>query len=431
MQVAELVQRETGMVISASQRPALAAALGRVAAQMDAERFLRELAERPVGGWLLARLVDEVTVKETYFFRELAELGAIDWPAMLEQALASGCDSVRVWVAACATGDEAYSLAILASQALGTSRPPVAIIATDISNAAIERAVEGTYAERALRNVPGVLRERYFVEDAGGYVVAPTVRALVRFRQHNLLKDPMPPAGEVPFDVIACRNVLIYFDGETVEQVIGSLERALRPQGLLILGAADRLSGTARRLGRDAIAASPVERRGRRAPARALRRPLGLDEPGRAASGAARPADAAQRPQGTPRRRAEDRVEDALLAADAGDLEAALAVIGQVLAAEPMNADALFVRGLAELGLEDADGAAASFRRALYIDPSFGLAAFELGRAQDARGAMGAAKRAYEQALRTLDPDDDRHRVILDKVDIGDIAAACRARLGP
>jgi len=100
-----------------------------------------------------------------------------------------------------------------------------------------------------------------------------------------------------------------------------------------------------------------------------------------------------------------------------------------VLTAEPLNADAYFVGGLAQLGLGDAEAAATSFRRALYVDSSFGLAAFKLGRAHDARGDPRAARRAYEQALRTLDPDDDRHRVILDKVDVGDIAAACRARL--
>jgi predicted TPR repeat methyltransferase len=70
-----------------------------------------------------------------------------------------------------------------------------------------------------------------------------------------------------------------------------------------------------------------------------------------------------------------------------------------------------------------------SFRRALYVDPSFGLAAFKLGRAHDASGERAAARRAYERALRALDPEDERHRLILDQVDLGDVAAACRVRL--
>jgi tetratricopeptide (TPR) repeat protein len=194
-----------------------------------------------------------------------------------------------------------------------------------------------------------------------------------------------------------------------VERVIESLAGSLHDQGQLILGAADRLSGTAGRLGLDA---SPDgERVERRRPRRELRRPLGLEKPAH------------------PRRRAEDRIEEALLAADAGDLDAATAKVDGVLDKNPLDADAHFVRGLVEMGRGNPDAAVEALRRALYVDPSFGLAAFQLGRAHDARDDRRAARRAYEQALRTLDPGDERHRVILDQVDLGDVAAACRARL--
>jgi chemotaxis methyl-accepting protein methylase len=395
--VAELVHDETGIVTPDSQRPALAAALGRVAPGLDAERFLRALDAAADGDALVARLVDEVTIKETYFLREPRELRSIDWPQAVRAAHAGGRDAVRVWVAACATGEEAYSMAMLASEALGTAQPPVTILATDVSGAALARAAAATYTERSLRSVPPELRERHLIDDGGRHVVAPAARALVRFQRHNLLQDPFPPAGETPFDVIACRNVLIYFDGETVERVIGRLEAALRPAGRLILGAADRLSGTARRLDRATRARSAAPRR-RRSPT-----------PG-------------------PRRRAADRVEDALRAAGGGDLAGALDTVTRVLATDPLNADASFVRGLAELGLGDADAAVTSFRRALYVDPAFGLAAFQLGRAHDARGDERAARRAYGQALRTLGADD-RHRAVADGVDLAGVAEACRLRL--
>jgi tetratricopeptide (TPR) repeat protein len=252
----------------------------------------------------------------------------------------------------------------------------------------------------------------------------------VRFRHHNLIADPSPPLGEVPFDVIACRNVLIYFDLPGVQQVLRSLGAALRPDGRLILGAADRLTGTAADLGRGAE--NPVvERRHRHKPKRSLRRPLGL---------APRPAAVGvpvglSRGRGedvdtsAPRRRPEDRIEDALIAADEGDLDRAIEIVEGLLAEDPMLADAHFVRGLVELGAGDAEAATVSLRRSLYLDPSFGLAAFELGRAHDAGGDRVAARRAYEQALRSLDPEDERHRAILDQVDLADVAAACTARL--
>ena len=97
---------------------------------------------------------------------------------------------------------------------------------------------------RTCRAYPaGGVRERYFSNVHGVSCVNERLRALVEFRRHNLVRDPIPPAGEQPFDVILCRNVLIYFDRPTVEHILGALERALAPAGLLLLGAADRLSG--------------------------------------------------------------------------------------------------------------------------------------------------------------------------------------------
>lgn len=427
--VADLVRRETGVVVKDAQLPGLAAAIERIAPDIGAERFLAE-ASATVHGSLLRRLVDEVTVQETYFFRELRELGAIDWRQLLEGARESGLGVVRVWVAACATGEEAYSLAILAGEALGHDGTPVAILATDVSNAALERAVAGEgYSERSVRNLPPPLRERYLLHEQGGYRVKDSLKSLVRFRHHNLIADPSPPLGEVPFDLIACRNVLIYFDPPTVERVLGSLESALRGDGHLILGAADRLSGTAGSLERAAPRPARERRRERRGAKRSPRRPLGLAP--RENEGLSTAPSAAPAGDGSsgPRRRAEDRIEDALLAADAGDLAAAIEIVESLLATDPLVADAHFVRGLVELETGDPGAAASSLRRSLYLDPGFGLAAFELGRAHDARGDSRAARRAYERALRTLDPEDDRHRAILDQVDLGDVAAACAARL--
>ncbi|HMJ74273.1 MAG TPA: CheR family methyltransferase [Solirubrobacterales bacterium] len=428
--VAELVGRETGMVVKDAQLPALAAAIERITPGVDAEQFLAEAAG--AHGSLLHRLVDEVTIQETYFFRELRELEAIDWRALLEGARERGHGMVRIWVAACATGEEAYSLAILASEALGREATPVSILATDVSGAALKRAASGEgYNERSVRNLSPQLRERYLFEERGRYRVKDGLKSLIRFRHHNLVNDFSPPLGEVPFDIIACRNVLIYFDLSTVERVLRSLESALQPGGSLILGAADRLTGTVGDLSRSATDSPADRRRSPSAKKRSLKRPLGL-EPKRGEEANAREAfSLSQSANGTPRprRRVEDRIEDALLAADVGDLDSAIEIVEALLAEDPLLADAYFVRGLVQLDSGDVQAATKSLRRSLYLDPSFGLAAFELGRAHDAGGNAKAARRAYEQALRTLDPADERHHAILDQVDLGDVAAACSARL--
>jgi chemotaxis protein methyltransferase CheR len=410
--VAELVRHRTGIVVSGVQLPSLEAALVRVDPALDAAAFLRIDTERGEGRKLLDRLIDEVTVNETFFFRQRRELDAIDWPRLLDGARAAGRDSVRVWVAACSSGEEAYTLAILASEALGGAAR-VSILATDISAAVLERGRRARYRGRAIRTLDPDVRRRYFRDAGRGVEVDPQIRELVEFRRHNLVTDPPPAPGARSFDLIACRNVLIYFDGDTVEQVIGLLERCLAPGGMLLLGAADRLCGSARRLAAiDRPEPVPARRR-------VLRRPLGRDAV--EASPAAASAPRAGLVQGP--------LAAALRAANEGRLGDTLELTERLVGDDPLDANAYFVRGLAELGIGDPDSAAISLRRALYVDPAFGVAAFQLGRAHEERGDATAAARAYEQALRTLESGDGRHDAVLDQVDVGDIAAACTLRL--
>lgn len=397
--LAEVLRNETGIVTQGHQLGSLEAALARLRPPLDADAFLRSSAGGATHG-LLERLIDEVTVNETFFFRQREELDAIDWRSLHETARKAGSETIRVWVAACATGEEAYTLAMLASEAFGTTAPPVSILATDISTDALDRARLGRYRGRTIRTLEGRRRERYFGPDGDGLAVGEALRRIVEFRRHNLVKDPVPaPAGR-RFDLIACRNVLIYFDVETVERAISTLEGSLARGGMLLLGAADRLCDSASRLARPA-AARPTRSQ---PPERDLRRPLGREEP-----------QAGPHPV----------LASALEAANEGSLSDAVDITERILETNPLDADAYFVRGLAELGLRDTDAAVASLRRALYVDPTFGLAAFKLARAQELRGDRDAAARAYEQALHSLDPDDRRHDAILDQVDVADVAVAC------
>jgi chemotaxis protein methyltransferase CheR len=421
--VAELVELEAGIHTNEAQLGALAAALGRVSPGLDAAGFLAALddpARRPA---LLGRLIDEAAIQETFFMREPRELEAVDWHQLLAAAHARGAEEVTVWVSACASGEEAYSVAMLAAEAFGHKRAPVSILATDISGRALHRAAEAVYSERSMRDVSAAQRERFFTQAGRRSSTGEQLRSAVRFRRHNLVADRAQLPDEAPFDLILCRNVLIYFSAKRVEAVVAHLESALRPGGQLILGASDRLSSSARRLEGivasaptlavdiPAGAAPPAPRR-RRAP---LRRPLGR-------------ADRAGGP--APARPAEEwSVKDALESANSGEYANALETTERVLADDPLNAEAYFVRGLTELVGGEPGSAIASLRRAMYIDPTFALAAFQLGRAHDLQGDDRAARRSYAQALNTLDRNDDRHQDLLAGVDVVDIVAACRARL--
>jgi chemotaxis protein methyltransferase CheR len=374
--VAELVLRESGIRLQPIQYPALRSAISRALPNGDAATFMQVADNGVEGRRSIARLIDEITVKETSFFRDRRQLDAIVWRSLLEHAQATGSPEIRVWCAACATGEEAYTLALLACEAFAPADPPVRILATDISNAALDATRAGRYRERSLRTVAPSLRQQYFEHDGEALVVGAQLRSLVRLAQHNLVTEAMPPSGEAAFDLIVCRNVLIYFDGTTADHVIGGLRSALRPEGTLILGSADSLCGSVRALVElDSTPVLPEH-------VRPLRKPLGL--------------------AGT--------------AESSGPLD-------------PFAVEPRFLRAIGELEGGQALAAAASLRHVLYVDPTFGLAAFALGRAHEAMGDAGAARRAYEQALRTIDTEDERHDHLLEQVDLVDVATACRARL--
>jgi chemotaxis protein methyltransferase CheR len=402
--VAALVQRVSGIRIEPRQYPALRAALDRMGAGSEPETFLHRVSDARHRRQLVARLIEEVTVKETSYLRDRAQLESIDWKELHREARARGNDHVRVWAAPCATGEEAYSLAVLACEAFASAPAPVRILATDISSGALANATRGIYRARSVRELDDAMRERYFREEPGGLVVGEQLRSLVTFAQHNLVSDPFPPLGEAPFDLILCRNVLIYFDAETVARVLASFQRALAPSGRLVLGAADALCASASQLAERSTATPSLASSSRPRPItsdRRLRRPLG------------------RLPAG---------VEESDAVPDLRSAEEVIAHASQLIAEDPLNAGAHFQRGLAELESGDPAAAVASLRRALYAEPRFGLAAFKLGRAYEALGDLAAARRAYEQALRTLEPHE-RNEPWLGQIDLDDVASAARARL--
>lgn len=409
-QVADIVLRESGIRVRPTQLSALEATLHRVQRDMTPTLLLRTLEDPESGPGLLERLIDAVTVKETYFLRNTEELELIDWPARLVAAMASGSAMLRVWNPACATGEETYSLAMLALEALGPSAP-VSILATDIAPGALMLAEEGIYGLRALRNVGAAARGRHFDRHGDHLRMGAGPRGLVRFATHNLVRDPIPPAGEGPFDVIVCRNVLIYFDPETAASTADAFTSALAPGGMLVLGAADTLAVMTGR--------SQMPRALPKTTAAGTQHP----RPPRqrtSASETHRP-DARRSVRTAPIRDGHERVSDE-------DLSVTLARTESMLAADALDPIAHFLRGLAERARDDTSAAVASFRRALYADPDFARCAFELGRTYEQVGDLAAARRAYLSALNALKAGAQPER-LLENTDLVDLLTACRARL--
>jgi chemotaxis protein methyltransferase CheR len=425
--LAALIQRTTGMTVLPGRETALRLAVGRAAPGLEPEDYLLATRDPVYGPGLVDRLIDEVTVHETSFARDMPQLGAIDWRALYRAARAAGSDVIRVWSAGCATGEEAYTLALLAISAFAPGAPPVDILGTDVSGAVIAAAETGCYRPRAVRALDPQLRNRHLERQAdGNYQVSGRLRSLARFGRHNLIHDPFPPPGEARFDLILCRNVLIYFEPALARQVTELLKSSLRPGGMVMLGAADVLQVSPARTGEPR-----PHRPGPSRPA-AGRPAAGRPAPGPAAEAprqAMRVLPRGPLPMGQRVLTRDQRLTATLTAAASGDRTGALEHAASLVEAHPLDADAHFLHGLVALEAGDPAKARDALRQALCADPGFSIAAFTLGRAYDALGDGTAGRRAYLQALRNLDPDDRRHESLLQQVDLADIAAACRARL--
>jgi chemotaxis protein methyltransferase CheR len=185
----------------------------------------------------MRKLIEVLLVHESYFFRELPPISNL-----VSDHIAAVCKQrgrARVWSAACSTGEEPYTLAMLLD--LQGILDQVEIVATDLSSEVIERAAKGLHSRRSLReNYPQAIASRYLDATEKGVVVAPRIRDAVTFHTLNLVdRNAIRRLGT--FDAILCRNVLIYFRDSRVASVVDHLATALAPGGLLTVGVSESL----------------------------------------------------------------------------------------------------------------------------------------------------------------------------------------------
>jgi chemotaxis protein methyltransferase CheR len=187
-----------------------------------------------------ALLLDAISTNTTSFWREPRAFEFFQ--ADLKTAIRERRHSLRIWSAASSTGMEAYTLAILLAEA-GLLLPPwdVRILATDISTRVLAACREATYNAPAMSGVPEPFRGKYFTKVGKGWQVVGPLRRLITVNRLNLFKPPYPMQG--PFDVIFCRNVMIYFPPEVRQVVVDQCAKLLRPGGLFCIGAAESLNG--------------------------------------------------------------------------------------------------------------------------------------------------------------------------------------------
>jgi chemotaxis protein methyltransferase CheR len=243
--IRKLLKQRSGLMLSAEKQYLVESRLMPVA-QRNRIPNLFELARRLRTGTdeaLTAEVVEAMTTNETFFFRDrlpFDHFKGVILPALM--AARERHKRIRIWCAAASTGQEPYSLAMMIREmapALDGFR--IEILATDLSREVLEKATAGLYSQfEVQRGLPIQLLLKYFTQHGEMWQIAPEIRAMVQYRPFNLLSD-FSRLG--PFDLIVCRNVLIYFDQPTKSDVLDRLARVIAQDGFLILGAAETTIG--------------------------------------------------------------------------------------------------------------------------------------------------------------------------------------------
>lgn len=353
-------------------------------------------------------LLEELVVLETWFFRipdafaELVRFAA-------ERRRRRPDAAIRVASLPCATGEEPYSIAMALLDA-GFPADAFQVDAADVSSRALCRAQAGIFGAAAFRGKQPEYRKRHFDPVAAGHQLHAGVRERVRFLRGNLL-DPCLLSGVPPYDVLFCRNLVIYLSARARERAVAAVDRLLAPDGLLFVGHAEadtfRSAGFVRTPAPRAFACRRTE-----APARprAIESPP-APEPGvcpapsappRMAAPAAVPAPSEPTAPAVPDLApdAPDRLAEAGRRADAGDLAGALARCREYLEAHPGDPRAHFLAGMIHQSRGDDAAAETHFERTVYLDPTHHDALWQLALGADRRGERRRADRLRARARR-------------------------------
>lgn len=463
----ELAEAETGMDFSGSRLSRLRDAAAKVLAAENPPGHLEQILAHPHRqGPFLDRLTAELTVGETFFFRNEHHFRALAEdviPLVLRENDANR--EIRIWAAGCSTGEEPYSVAILLDKLLA-DKPQwrVSILATDLNPEFLERARLGHYRKWSFRGTDIQQDRTYFARQGEEYWLTSRIREHVRFSYLNLVKDvyPSPLNGTLGIDLIVFRNVAIYLKPEIVDAIVERFHRALRPGGWLLLGETElnvaatrqfevhrfdqavfyrkKLDVTASGKPPSPAATAPmlatlpppvfaatrqppaaptssIPTRGalklsKEAPAAAGERVAALSLPERIDHRLSRQelAKAERSIDAVPGRkeRAEARLRCALHLVGCANIQRARDMLEKCLKDEPLLIEAHLLKASLAEEAGDLDEAERDYRRALYVDRRCAIAHFHLALVQQERGDIRGARRSMQTVLeltRNSDPN--------------------------
>ncbi len=214
------------------------------------EEYYNFVRFKPEGRKEIDYIMEAITINETYFFRNQAQLDAIVskvLPEQIERKRSRGARKIKIWSAASSSGEEAYSVAMVINEFIKPQNPDFTfeIIGTDIDRAVVRAAQNAVYREYSIRNMPKHFLRKYFDIREGAYALKPEIKRYATFKVLNLYDDAAMKMM-FNFDIIFCENVLIYFDRESKIKVVSSLYNALNQGGYLFIGFSETLHGISR-----------------------------------------------------------------------------------------------------------------------------------------------------------------------------------------
>jgi chemotaxis protein methyltransferase CheR len=240
-----IVYEKSGISINEGKIALVTARIGKRmrALKLDeAEDYLEYLLTDNDGAEII-HLLDAISTNVTSFFREESHFEFLD--DIFSKWLDEGHRKFRFWSAACSSGEEPYSVAMMLANRLNGINADIKILATDISTKILEKSIAGIYTEDKISSIPKQYRLRYMKEimncNKTSYKICDDIKNMIVFNRINLSKPPFPMHG--PMDAVFCRNVMIYFDNTVRKKLLEDIYRLLKPDGYLFVGHAESLTG--------------------------------------------------------------------------------------------------------------------------------------------------------------------------------------------
>jgi len=242
----DIIYRHTGIQMTEKKRNLIVARLSKRLRALNLQSFSQYyeyLNTSPDASEEFNNLINRITTNKTDFFREKHHFDFLAneiFPAYIDAAKHGADRRIRIWSAGCSSGEEPYSLAMIMADSFKDERGwDLKILATDLDTDVLMKASRGTYTSQQITPVPIGYLSKYFFRSSEGYVVSQHIKSMVVFRKLNLMDAAFPM--KKPFDIIFCRNVMIYFNDETKQDLIKKYHSHLKPNGYMFVGHSESL----------------------------------------------------------------------------------------------------------------------------------------------------------------------------------------------